>query len=613
MKFFKRFAIWFNDLSMQGKLLFAMGAILAIMGGTSLWAVLTQDAVASELEDLLGHEAELAVVSAELRGSFLQQHSAWQNVLVRGGNQVFYQRYSKEFDERAENTGKLRARLEGLTQYMTKGEKALIEIADRGYSAYMEAYPRALEAYGGPGGNKQREAEAVISGKDRDPESALSTLAELIISRAQRERSNLEAHAARTKSIVNSLLIVSILIGLGLAVFLARRIVRPLQDVGRVSLAIQSGDLSARAQPTTADELGQLGYTLNDMLDEITALVQTKEERDRIQQQIVTLLEEVSTLADGDLTIQANVHEGALGSVADAFNYMVSELRTIIATVNETTVQVVSSTNEILAASNQLATSATQQAHQIAETSQAVEDLTGSINEVSENARVSAEVAARARSSANQGLESVRATIGGMQRIRNQVQQTAKQVKRLGESSQEIGQIVQLIEEMAEKTDLLALNASIQAAAAGDQGRGFAVVAEEVRRLAERASTAAKQISLLVTTIQADTAQAVVAMEQNTSEVVEGSRLADEAGQSLEAVDEVVQQMAGLAETISRAAERQADVSRRIAHAMTDISGVTESTSAGSREAAESVNHLARLAETLRSSVATFKLSKSEA
>lgn len=407
-------------------------------------------------------------------------------------------------------------------------------------------------------------------------------------------------------------LIVFLVVAVGVvlvSLLAAGLITRQLEELRRVAAAIRFGDFSARARVTGRDELGQVAASLNQMLDEITALIQTREERDRIQQQIITLLSEVSTVAEGDLTIEAQVSEGALGSVADAFNYMVGELRRIIANVNETTLKVAGSTDEILAASNLLVRNAGLQAERIAETRRAVDALSASISQVSEHARVSAQVAAEARQNAYQGLQAVRATIGGMQRIRAQVQQTAKQIKRLGESSQEIGQIVQLIEEMADQTNLLALNAAIQAAMAGEHGRGFAVVAEEVRRLAERAAAATKQITLLVKSIQAETTQAVIAMENNTQEVVEGSRLTDAAGQSLEAIDAVVSRLAELSESIWQAAEQQAEVSRGIARAMAEISEITETTTAGSQQTAESVGYLARLAEQLRLSVAAFKLS----
>src|SRR5207248_7980495 len=212
-----------------------------------------------------------------------------------------------------------------------------------------------------------------------------------------------------------------------------------------------------------------------------------------------------------------------------------------------------------------------------------------------------------ARQNAHEGLESVRATIGGMQRIRGQVQQSAKQIKRLGESSQEIGQIVQLIQEIADQTDLLALNAAITAAMAGEHGRGFAVVADEVRRLAERASGATKQIADLVKGIQTETAEAVLAMENGTREVVEGTHLADTAGQRLAAINDVVGQLGALIDEITHAAQQQAATSANVRETMVEISQTTRRTTAGTRQAAESVDYLARMAEQLRASVAAFR------
>jgi methyl-accepting chemotaxis protein len=199
-----------------------------------------------------------------------------------------------------------------------------------------------------------------------------------------------------------------------------------------------------------------------------------------------------------------------------------------------------------------------------------------------------------------------------MERIRGEVQETSQKIKRLGESSQEIGQIVELIEDIAEQTNLLALNAAIQAAMAGEHGRGFAVVADEVRRLADRATAATKQIGQLVRSIQTDTAQAMLAMESSTREVVEGSRLSDATLQRLDAINQVVAQLSELTEAIAGAAERQAAASGEARQAMVEISQTTRSTTAGTRRAAESADYLANLAEQLQASVAAFRLGAAE-
>ncbi|MDQ3548254.1 MAG: methyl-accepting chemotaxis protein [Chloroflexota bacterium] len=405
------------------------------------------------------------------------------------------------------------------------------------------------------------------------------------------------------------LLVVSVL-ALAAAWYFGRKLVEPIRNLADVSARVRAGDMTARATVMSQDEVGQTAASLNQMLDEVTALVQTKEERDNLQRQITGLLMEVSDVAEGDLTVEAQVTADTLGSVADAFNYMIGELRQIISNVNETTVAVSNSSADILQNSASLTRASETQAQQIATTSLAVTDMSRSIQQVSQNASVSAEVAREARTNAQNGSKAVNATIEGMQRIRSEVQETSRTIKRLGESSQEIGQIVQLIEEIANQTNLLALNAAIQAAMAGEHGRGFAVVAEEVRRLAERAATATRQINGLVTSIQSETAEAVVSMDNSTREVVAGSRLADEAGGALVQIDGVVGRLAELIDAISGAAEQQAQASVEITQAMSNISEITQTTSTGTLQAAESVNQLASLAERLRQSVSTFKLNR---
>lgn len=392
------------------------------------------------------------------------------------------------------------------------------------------------------------------------------------------------------------------------ALLFARLLTRPLGALQHVLARVRAGE---EVQPPVeaGDELGRLSAQLIRALLEIRAQRdQSERERESMQRQIVNLLNDVSTLADGDLTVQAQVTSGALGSVADAVNFMAGELRKIIANVNETTLQVSSSTSEILATSDLLARHSEDQARRIGTAASAVDELARSIHQVSEHAARSTQVAEDARATARRGAESAQATSEAMARIRAHVQQTSKKIKRLGESSQEIGQIVRLIEEIAEQTNMLALNAAIQAAMAGEHGRGFAVVAEEVRRLAERAGQATRQIATLVGSIQTETAEAVVAMEESTREVVESSSLVDEASRALAEIDAVVGRVAELMMAITEEAGRQAQASADVARVMNDISSVTKTTADGTRQAAASVNHLAQLAERLRESVATFKL-----
>ncbi|MFN8512403.1 MAG: methyl-accepting chemotaxis protein [Thermomicrobiales bacterium] len=417
----------------------------------------------------------------------------------------------------------------------------------------------------------------------------------------------------QTSQITTAVILVSLaLLGLSLvAVFLVitRVVTRPLGELEAAAGRIGAGDYDVRAPVESDDELGRVARAVNGMVDQITSSArQQSEQSNTMQNQIVKLLDEVSSVAEGDLTVEAEVTADALGAVADSFNYMIVELRGIIGRVNNATQQVGNSTDEILATTDVLSRSAEQQAARIADTSTAVEEMAVSIQQVSENAAISAQVAREARATVGTGSKAVAATIEGMSRIREQVQDTAGKIEQLGASSQEIGAIVSLIQEVADQTELLALNAAIEAAMAGEHGRGFAVVAEEVRRLAERTATASQQIALLVKGIQADTSEAIAAMNAGTNEVSAGARLASEAGQALTRIDATAVQLSELIEAISLAAEQQARASAGIARAMGEISSVTTSTTAGTQQAAASVASLAALADDLRSSVAAFRL-----
>jgi twitching motility protein PilJ len=328
----------------------------------------------------------------------------------------------------------------------------------------------------------------------------------------------------------------------------------------------------------------------------------------RDEQAILRLLDEMGNLADGDLTVQATVTEDKTGAIADSINFAVEALRGLVTTINTTAEQVARSSQESRAIAVRLTEAAEAQADQVASASGAIQSLTEQIDEVAHNAGESAEVASRSVDVAGRGGETVRATIHGMDSIREQIQETAKRIKRLGESSQEIGEIVELIDDIANQTNILALNAAMQAAMAGDAGRGFAVVADEVQRLAERSRNATKQIEVLVRTIQADTNEAARSMEASTAGVVAGANLAENAGGALSEIENVSAYIADLTKRIADSAQRQSRQSGEINATVQRIRGITEANADDTRRAAEAVEDLVRLASELQLSVAGFRL-----
>ncbi|EIL91105.1 MULTISPECIES: methyl-accepting chemotaxis protein [Rhodanobacter] len=342
--------------------------------------------------------------------------------------------------------------------------------------------------------------------------------------------------------------------------------------------------------------------------DQRKRFAQSTELNQRNQEAIMRLLDEMGSLAEGDLTVKTTVSEDITGAIADSVNYAIDELRSLVTTINETSEQVSSSAQETQTTARHLANAAEQQAQQISSATSAINQIVTSMDTVSRDSAESADVAERSVKIASHGAEVVRETISGMDSIRDQIQETSKRIKRLGESSQEIGSIVELINDIAEQTNILALNAAIQAASAGEAGRGFAVVADEVQRLAERSTSATKRIETLVQTIQSDTNEAVNSMEQTTAEVVAGARLAEDAGSALGDIERVSHDLSALIQNISTAAREQSAAATDVSVSMNAIQEITSQTSQGASQTADSIGTLAQLASDLRRSVAHFKL-----
>ena len=350
-------------------------------------------------------------------------------------------------------------------------------------------------------------------------------------------------------------------------------------------------------------------YEANGQRAEAERLEQeAKRTNDQNQAAILRLMNELQEVADGDLTVQVTVSEDITGAIADSVNYTVEELRSLVARINTTAGSVNDASSRAQQISSGLMAASEQQSREIRETGESVLKLADSIHRVSGSASESAKVARQSLNAAQEGADAVHNAISGMNDIREQIQDTSKRIKRLGESSQEIGEIVELISDITEQTNVLALNAAIQAASAGEAGRGFTVVAEEVQRLAERSAEATKQISALIRTIQADTQDAVSAMERSTQGVVEGARLSDAAGQALGEIGTVSNQLAELIESISVTTNREAASAGTVALSIQRILLVTEQTSEGTEQTAESIGQLSELAQDLRNSVTRFKV-----
>jgi twitching motility protein PilJ len=331
-------------------------------------------------------------------------------------------------------------------------------------------------------------------------------------------------------------------------------------------------------------------------------------ETDRNQQAIMRLLDEMSSLAEGDLTVQATVTEDITGAIADSVNYAVEALRKLVATISQSGIQLDGAAKQTQALAAHLARASSAQSKQVGAATESIAAVAASIEEVSGNAERASDVARHSVDVAHKGGDAVRRTIDGMNTIRETIQDTSKRIKRLGESSQEIGNIVELISDIAEQTNILALNASIQASMAGEAGRGFAVVADEVQRLAERAANATKQIEVLVRTIQTDTNEAVVSMERSTTDVVGGALLAENAGAALQEIEQVSNQIASLVQNISASARGQSSAAQNIARNMQVLREISAQSADSTSATSQAIVKLADLSAALRKSITGFRL-----
>jgi twitching motility protein PilJ len=423
---------------------------------------------------------------------------------------------------------------------------------------------------------------------------------------------DMENTASLVMKVVLAVGIISVLLGVLIAIRLSRGLTNQVNHIMGLLDEIGMGNFQARTEVVSNDELGVMATTLNAMLDNITVLIQSQEERDTIQESIMKLLEEISALSDGDFTVRAEVTEDMTGAIADSFNAMADQFSDIIRKVKIATESVDITSEDVTRQTMSLAEKNIEQVKGVTAAVEAIEEMVESIREVANNALQSASVSKRSRVNAQEGALAVNETSKAMVEIREQINETARSIKRLGESSLEIGNIVQIIDDIADRTSILALNASIQAAMAGDAGHGFAVVADEVQRLADSSSNSTKQIELLVKSIQTEIKDVTNRIDESIGKVVQGTKLADGAHDKLQEIEEVSNQLAQLIESITAATTSQVKMSETISKTMEDVGEVSRESSLSSQDTATSMNVLSRTARDLRSAVEVFQIGENK-
>ncbi|MGB3223457.1 MAG: methyl-accepting chemotaxis protein [Desulforhopalus sp.] len=443
-------------------------------------------------------------------------------------------------------------------------------------------------------------------------EPVIKTFLDYAVENEAAATQDMENTASLVMKVVLAVGLISVLLGVFIAIRLSRGLTNQVNHIMGLLDEIGMGNFQARTEVVSNDELGVMATTLNAMLDNITVLIQSQEERDTIQESIMKLLEEISALSDGDFTARAEVTEDMTGAIADSFNAMADQFSDIIRKVKIATESVDITSSDVTRQTMSLAEKNIEQVKGVTAAVEAIEEMVESIREVANNALQSASVSKKSRLNAQEGALAVNETSKAMVEIREQINETARSIKRLGESSLEIGNIVQIIDDIADRTSILALNASIQAAMAGDAGHGFAVVADEVQRLADSSSNSTKQIELLVKSIQTEIKDVTNRIDESIGKVVQGTKLADGAHDKLQEIEEVSNQLAQLIEAITAATTSQVEMSETISKTMEDVGEVSKESSLSSQDTATSMNVLSRTARDLRSAVEVFQIGENQ-
>jgi len=540
-------------------------------------------------------EATIATPSTKVQNQFFLLKSALQDYLMV---------------QSPENASKVLAEQEKLVTYAkwpaipAKDKKALQDtLAEftKWYGAVKktdEEIVQRIHAYQNAAANAEPAIRSLLAGAVKNEVAATKAM---------------EDTSAMVLKIVLVVGIVAVLFAIFIAVRLSRGLTNQVDHIMGLLGEMEQENYEARTEVVSDDELGVMAVTLNSMLDNITILIQSQDERNAIQESIMKLLEEISSLSDGDFTVRAEVTEDVTGAIADSFNAMADQFTDIISKVKVATRAVGVTSEEVSRQTMDLAEKNIDQVKGVTLAVEAIDEMVGSIKIVAENAQQSAAVSKQSRINAQEGAEAVQQTNKAMSEIREEINETARSVKRLGESSLEIGNIVQIIDDIADRTSILALNASIQAAMAGDAGHGFAVVADEVQRLADSSSNSTKQIEVLVKSIQAEIKDLTSRIDASISKVVAGSQLADGAHDKLQEIEHVSGQLAELIEAITGATDNQVKMSETISKTMEEVGEVSRESSLSTQDTAASMNILSKTARDLRSAVDVFKIATDEA
>jgi methyl-accepting chemotaxis protein len=609
-----------NNLGLRAKLLGVILLAVALLGGSATWTALQLWTAQTAYGALLDQEVSSAIEAQRARATLLLQVQAVKNTWVRGADAKAFEKHAAEFDARAQELRGIRSRLKELAGALTSDERALLARFDQGWTTYLDAFISAKLAYGGPGGGHVKEADAAMSGKDRDAVEALDQLTESLEQRVEARDAALADAGQGVLTAVAMVLVAAVVLSLAAGLLLVRTILRATQQAAAAARRVANYDLPALAAAAAAladgdltqevvvtaepipvggrDELGRMAEDMNRM---IGALGQAGGAFGAMTLRLREVVREIQSSAAG--IAAAGEQVGTATAQNGVAVQQVSQAIDNVARGSQDASRAAESTTDAVTQLRQvidgIARGAADQARQAQEVSATAGQMAAGVAQVADDAQEVTATSERTRATAEQGAAAVRETVTGMTEITTAVGRAATKVEELGKLGEQIGSVVETIDDIAEQTNLLALNAAIEAARAGEQGRGFAVVADEVRKLAERSQRETKAISDLITGVQAGTRDAVAAMELGSRMVDQGTRRAEQAGAAL---SDILAAAGGTAAQIARIAGSAREMSvgaRSVVDAMASISAVVEENSAATEEMAAQAEDVSRAAESI--------------
>ncbi|MFA6904104.1 MAG: methyl-accepting chemotaxis protein [Gallionellaceae bacterium] len=586
---------------------------LVLVGGLGYQAVRSLSAQAGKSVAQASNTTDLLNSMRTAHGSFLSQLKEFKNIVLRGADaerfaahmELFEQQHTLLVDSLSET--RLAAEAVGFEGV------AAIDQLQKDSDVLFKKYNDALKYFNSASASSGLDVDRRVRGLDEPIIEAFDTLGEDItqfaITNSKEAQVGLQNSASSTEIRTLLALALSLPILLALSFYITRHIVRNLNLFQSTIAQISAGDYSARVNIKTNDELGVLSRAFNELLDSrVATLANAEKENNELNESVLSLLHAVAQLSRRDLTAKAPVSENVTGAVADAINLMAGETAKVMAEVNNISADVTKASMSVQTQADNMLTAAEQDREEVDRTANALQTAAQSMRSIANLAQECNSVADSAIKSTQLALNTVNSTVSGINSTRDVIRETEKRIKRLGDRSQEISGVVNLINVIAERTHILALNASMHAASAGEAGRGFAVVADEVQRLAENARQATQQISALVSNIQLETADTVSTMNSAIAQIVEGSRLAEQAGQQMQLTQQTTADLVASVKQIAVTSETQAAAGQDLMTRSEHIRQSSEKATAQLHEQASQTSNLMEYAKQLLAAVRVFKL-----